>query len=568
LNSPRDELTATDSWCPASERPFDLPKPHPVLGATTSAHLHAFVLADEGTFLAPPNPTQPMTARGGGLEEGRFATALPAATDADRGVSAEQMTRLAVIGAALFLLVPAMLMPPRAFGDSGEYMLTAESLLNHATPDLRPGDLALLASRAARQPIEGGIRTLSAYRRSRTGSLYALHFWAYAAATLPVRLALHRLGAHEYKAFAITNALLLLAAFWAIITLAPYPPPWRLLAGALLVVSPIGWFVTMPHPEVFTASLVTIALCFWCAGARAKATAAAAIASLQNPPLVLLVALMWAGTVRAPALAPAPARGRRVALATAAALPAAAPFLFNLWAFGTLSEIAEESTHLSLVGLGRALELIFDLNIGLLPYAPLTVILALAATVQGLRLAAARGSILAAWVLLVAMALVCSSVSNWNHGTSGPSRYAVWLYPIVLFVILEALGRGRSSLALAGTGLALGSQLLVFASRGVFLAPQDYLEHSWLARLVLRHAPSCYAPTAEIFAERTAHEDSPARGPFVFVADGRCRKALAQKRHADALRELCGSEPATFTRFRSPAQRDGGRGDWTYVDYD
>jgi hypothetical protein len=81
--------------------------------------------------------------------------------------------------------------------------------------------------------------------------------------------------------------------------------------------------------------------------------------------------------------------------------------------------------------------------------------------------------------------------------------------------------------------------------------------------------PSCYAPTAEIFAERTAHQDSPAQGPFVYVADGRCRKALAQKRHANALRELCGTEPAAYTRFRSLAmQRGRGRWDWTYVDYD
>jgi len=46
----------------------------------------------------------------------------------------------------------------------------------------------------------------------------------------------------------------------------------------------------------------------------------------------------------------------------------------------------------------------------------LIVILALGATVAGVRTAAARGFILAAWVLLVAMALACSSVSDWNHG--------------------------------------------------------------------------------------------------------------------------------------------------------
>ena len=45
--------------------------------------------------------------------------------------------RLALAAAAVFLLVPAALMTPRASGDSGEYYLTAESLLNHGSPDLR-----------------------------------------------------------------------------------------------------------------------------------------------------------------------------------------------------------------------------------------------------------------------------------------------------------------------------------------------------------------------------------------------------------------------------------------------
>jgi hypothetical protein len=117
----------------------------------------------------------------------------------------------------------------------------------------------------------------------------------------------------------------------------------------------------------------------------------------------------------------------------------------------------------------------------------------------------------------------------------------------------------RQGLALAATGLAPGLQFVPFAAHGGFRALQDYLQHSWLARLVLSRWPAIYAPTQEIFAGRTAHTDEPSEGPFVFEADGRCRKALAQKRHANALQERCGPEPpgASLASGRRRARRGG-----------
>ena len=481
---------------------------------------------------------------------------------------APRVERMALAAAALFLLVPAALLAPRAAGDSGEYYLTAESLLNHGTPELRGTDLAQMGARMSRQPVEGGFRTVRAYRPGRAGGLYAQHFWAYPAVTLPARVVLRRLGANEHKAFQITNALMLLGALWLWLTASPWPLRWRLLGAALLLLSPIGWFVRWAHPEVFSASLVVAALCWWRAGAAVRATLAAALAALQNPPLVVLAGLLWAHAV----LARGGPRPRRIALATLAALPAALPYAFNMWAFGTPSQIADENIHVSLISTARALEVLLDLNIGLLPYAPLTVLLALAATGVGLARPGVRGVVVSAGAAFVAMALVCSAMHDWNHGTSGPSRYAVWLFPMLVLVICEAFARVRSALPAAAAALAAVAQLAVFAARQGFSAPSDYLQHSWAARLVLLHRPALYAPTHEIFIERTAHQDWPADGmdgPFVYAAGGRCRKALAQKRHAPALGDQCGGLPPAFTRFVAEVkERGGGRSEWVYVDYE
>jgi hypothetical protein len=385
--------------------------------------------------------------------------------------------------------------------------------------------------------------------------------------TLPVRAVVRRLPLNEYKAFAITNALLLAAAVWLWLARAPYPLAWRALGAALLVVSPIGWFVHWTHPEAYSAALVIAALACWRSGRPVAATLLAALGALQNPPLLILTGLLWliAVTDRVPR------RGRRFARASLAALPAVIPYAFNLWAFGTPSLIADENVHVSLIRPGRALELLYDLNIGLVAYVPLTLLLAVVATVLALTRPGLRGVVGVAWLALVAMASVCSAMHDWNHGTSGPSRYAVWLFPLLVLVVCETGARVGGRWMIAAAAAALAAQAAVFVARRGFEARQDYVQHSWLARFVLARWPALYAPTPEIFIERTSHHDwaeDEMVGPYVYAADGRCRKAYAQKRHAAALLEQCGTEPAAFTAFRTEVQeRSGGRKEWTYVDY-
>jgi hypothetical protein len=317
---------------------------------------------------------------------------------------------------------------------------------------------------------------------------------------------------------------------------------------------------------VYSASLVIAALALWRAGAPVKATLLAALAALQNPPLVILTGVMWAQA----ALAPAPGRVRRAGWAALCALPALAPYAFNLWAFGRPSVIADENISFRNIAAGRALDLLFDLNLGLLAYAPLTVALALAAAALGLARTQTRAVVAWCAAAFVAMALVCSAMHDWNHGTSGPSRYAVWLFPLLVLVICEVFSRRPDVWPLVAAGAALLAQSAVFAARGGLRAPEDYLQHSWAARRVLHAWPALYDPTHEIFIERTAHADihDSGSGPFVYAEEGRCRKALAQKKHAEELRARCGAEPAAFTRFVAEVkERGGGRGEWVYVDY-
>ena len=212
----------------------------------------------------------------------------------------------------------------------------------------------------------------------------------------------------------------------------------------------------------------------------------------------------------------------------------------------------------------------FDLDLGLVRYAPLTVLLFLAVTLIALR--AREGGDAGLVAVLALMMVVSSATGNWNHGTTGPSRYVVWLFPLIASVLL--LGPTASALLAAPrraypalVALAVAAQAAMAAARGGVAAPLDYLEHSAMARFVLDRWPGQYAPLPEVFRERTAHTEADLDEPVVYRRDGRCRKALARWRDSEALRARCGTlpEPARAFFAAHPPKEDRTR--WIYVDY-
>jgi hypothetical protein len=169
--------------------------------------------------------------------------------------------------------------------------------------------------------------------------------------------------------------------------------------------------------------------------------------------------------------------------------------------------------------------------------------------------------------LVLAMALACTLTTNWNHGTSGPSRYAIWLMPFVFAAVAREMADdrrgGRSAQVLLAVAVVAQAGILV--ARGGARSPMDYTRHSPAARFLLDRWPRLYAPSLEVFADRTLGREQAPTGPVVYRSAGRCRKALVQKRHLGELREACGP-PAHLPDV--PALRAArGRNVWFYVDY-
>jgi len=311
---------------------------------------------------------------------------------------------------------------------------------------------------------------------------------------------------------------------------------------------------------------VTLALVARARRAHVLAVVAAALASVQNPSLLLLVALLLLEACRD---AWKERRALPAILASVCAALALFPAAFFLRHFGTWNLAVRPSEAAESLSFARGLDLFFDLDLGMLPYAPVSLLLFLLLAIGAL----IRGKdrrILKDALLLLALAFACTANSNWNNGTTGPSRYVTWMMPILLVSVVQgARGtKARSRVSTIALLVALFSQAAVLAARGAFLSREDHLEHSWAARLVLDHAPRLYNPTFEIFWERTSHREGWPEGPVVYERDGQCRKALVRRRDLEELRVRCGSLPARAedARVQPGAGLDEKRS-YLYVDF-
>jgi len=478
--------------------------------------------------------------------------------------------RVIAVGALVVLTGVALALPPRPFGDAPEYLLMAESWAAHGSPELRPGDVEALRRHAAASGIAvSPDDALGNYFEGRDGRFYCYHFSFYPLLTLPARWALGAGGGDVLEAGPLTNAIALGGAIAAVLLLGPAGAWARRAAAALLLSSPALGFLLWPHPEVLSFAMATLALVAGSRGASALATLCAAIASMQNPPLALLA--VFEALRPELAGAPVPWSRARVWLTLVAGLLVLASPLFFLAEFSTPNLAAYETAGAHAMGIGKAASLMLDPELGLVRYAPLTVGLLAALVVMTARRPSRRveGALV---IVLGLMMLLCSATGNWNHGTTGPSRYVVWMFPVIAYLLTlgptatDLLAGPRRTWAAALT-VAVLAQVAVASARGGVQSPLDYLQHSTMARAILDRWPAVYLSDFEVFRERTAHTEADLDGPFIHERDGQCRKALARWKHADSLRARCGPIPDAVRRFfeSHPPKEEKGR--WIYVDF-
>ena len=384
---------------------------------------------------------------------------------------------------------------PRTIGDGAEYLAVATNLSRGERPSL---------SRA--QVESAGLSGRLLYAPD--GRIDTIHFWAYPAVAAVPLAVVNAFGGNPAIAFLIVNLAVLLTAA----ALAARRLSWP--AMMLVFLSPALWWTDKVHTEIFTFGLIALAMCALPRHPMAAAVSLG-LATAQNPPLVVLLALSAAAT----AVAGAP-WGKVLPPFGAGALIAATHPLYYAMRYGRPFPLAETTaTRLSPQSLGAVL---FDSNIGLLfndPFLPIAVAV-FAAFVLARRAWTWTPWPLAAAASAAVLLSVFGRVVNINHGgTPGMSRHAVWLIPLAIpFLPDRTAPRPRVTLAVLAICGALWSIAYYRPS-----LDEQFLEPTRAARWLWSRHPSWTNPVPEVFAERLRHRENVLPGP---AATPDCAKIL------------------------------------------
>jgi len=285
------------------------------------------------------------------------------------------------------------------------------------------------------------------------------------------------------------------------------------LGGAIL------WWVDKAHSEVFILALLVVAITLL-PTRPGVSLAIQGLVGLQNPlfGVTVLPSVLWLrgrGRLRE--------SGTRAGLAIAPLLLSLGP-AYYLWRVGHPSPLSWTILR-HWPGLAELSAVLVDPNLGLLfgwPSLFLAVVVAAIGVASRKTLEAHGDTVIllagTAAVILVAV----TQPGNLNHGaTRGVSRYALWLVPLAvpLLVHFDRSARWARGVLLA---LAAGSLVTGFAEYNPRMG-ERYVSPTPVAEWLWRHWPGATNPLPEVFAERTAHFEGPGVVPVATVG---CEKAL------------------------------------------
>ncbi len=432
---------------------------------------------------------------------------------------------LFIIASLVLVVLALFVVPPICVGDANEYLLMVRAFAAHGSPDIRAGDVDAHIEMLRRNRVTQGLSLDPSYHLGQThttgsGRSCFQHFWFYSLLAMPLWLLIRAVGGNEMAVLQAMNMLYLCLAVGMALFLGSEKRRDRVWLLLLSLVGPVIWYLLWPHPEVFTWGAVLAAVVLLRAERYGWAALAASLGALQNPPVALLglLALVLAAGQR---------RWRSCAAAAVGTALAFLPVVWSLWCFGVTNlMVARGVTDFSLVSTARVWSVLVDLNQGMLPYVPATLLLGLG----GGCLALARGRWRGILILLalLGMILLVAPQRNWNAGCAGMMRYAIWMVPLLAWLAVDHLPRGRNLTLVTAAGLLLQVAILIGTED-----PRDYLRQRAAARFVLSHWPGLYSPDPQIFVERQMGHDLDRwswRLPVPFVTgEGEVTKLLVDR---------------------------------------
>jgi hypothetical protein len=408
-----------------------------------------------------------------------------------------------------FLIVVAR-SPIRRIGDGMEYLTMASNAARLRPPSAVPSDIDELRAEAQKFGDASWEGSLDPRLRGRDGRFDFPHFWLASVLAAPPVAIVRALGFHPAAGFTVFNFACVLLLMTVV---ARRAGSWvAVLIGCLLL-----WWIDKVHAEVFLVTALTVGL-LWLDDYPRAALIVLALAAAQMP--VFAIVLIVAAALR---VFHEPRNTPLWMAAALSAMVAALHPLYYWWHLGRLSPL-EEFVKPRIPGMRLFLTPLFDLNLGIVWYAPVLTLLALAG-IGVVRRPCSWRTLTSAGVGAIGLLLTAAQTPNVNHGaTPGPSRYGLWCLALLMPFAANAAARlaGRARIAT----LILVAYTLVFSTIVLHPAIPDAgirPTPSLLAGLVWTHWPALDNPVPEVFAERISGIDGTPPGP---LATAHCEKAL------------------------------------------
>lgn len=406
--------------------------------------------------------------------------------------------------------------PQRLIGDGREYLAQAIEFASFRGPAFRPGDIPHIQAELAR--FDPGLANWDIWSSTvadvNRGRVF-LHFWFYALLAAPGVWLTNAVGVPPTIAFTTLNLLLLGVALSVAL------PRIGAAACVLLFAGPIVWWIDKAHTEVFTFSLLTITFAlmqeqpWW-------SMLAAALASTQNPPIAMLIPIVFASSV---ARDTSVWRDRRMIAGAAGA--AALAVLHPVYTFthhGTWSLLLEQ-TRSGAPTFQALSAVVLDPSLGLIGNFPLFLLVVTVGLLMLVR--HGRRDLIVEDVIIPGFAAAIflfsfSRTTNMHHGgTPSLSRYAVWLVPLAV-PLLSSLKQMERRLWPRFLWCAAVASALISVIAFRPSVPQNSREPTWLATFLWTRFPAWNNPLPEVFIETELHVDD-IRVP---VATSGCEKVL------------------------------------------
>ena len=406
--------------------------------------------------------------------------------------------------------------PQRLVGDGREYLAQAIEFASLRGPAFRPGDIPHIQAELTR--FDPGLANWDIWSSTvadvNRGRVF-LHFWFYALLAAPGVWVTNVLRVPPTIAFTGLNLLLLGVALWVT------RPRLGAAACVLLFAGPIVWWIDKAHTEVFTFSLLTIAFAllreqpWW-------SMVAAGLASTQNPPIAVLVPIVFGASVARDRSA---GRDRRMLVSAAGAVALA--LLHPVYTYthhGTWSLLLEQ-TRSDAPTVQALSAVVIDPSVGLIGNFPLFLVVVTAGLLTLIRRSSHEvivEDVIIPGIVAAVFLFSFSRTTNIHHGgTPSLSRYALWLIPLAV-PLLSRLNRieGRFWPRFLW-GAALTSALTCVAAFRPSV-PQNSREPTWLATILWTRFPAWNNPLPEVFIETQLQVDE-MRVP---VATSGCEKVL------------------------------------------